>query len=196
MARILVIFGTTEGQTAKVADAMGQRLRIDGYSVEIVDAAKAQPDPASFDAVVVAASVHAGRYQRRLVRWVSTHSTALNGMPTAFVSVCLGVLEHNPATDRELQAILDRFLRATAWRPGEVKIVAGALKYSQYNFLKRWLMKRIVRKAGGDVDTSRDYEYTDWNGVSQFVDRFVAGLQQSTVSSHFVTDDRRLPRPH
>ena len=29
-------------------------------------------------------------------------------------------------------------------------------------------MGRIVRKAGGDIDTSRDYEYTDWKDVADF----------------------------
>ena len=33
-------------------------------------------------------------------------------------------------------------------------------------------MKRIVRKAGGDTDTSRDYEYTNWADLRGFADRF------------------------
>ena len=42
-----------------------------------------------------------------------------------------------------------------------VKHVAGALLYTRYNIFKRWIMKRIVAKAGGDTDVSRDYDYTD-----------------------------------
>jgi menaquinone-dependent protoporphyrinogen oxidase len=37
-------------------------------------------------------------------------------------------------------------------------------------------MKRIVQKAGGDVDTSRDYEYTDWEDVRRFGTQFVREL--------------------
>jgi len=33
-------------------------------------------------------------------------------------------------------------------------------------------MKRIVAKAGGDTDTSRDYMYTDWNDLRAFADDF------------------------
>jgi menaquinone-dependent protoporphyrinogen oxidase len=33
-------------------------------------------------------------------------------------------------------------------------------------------MLRIVRKAGGDTDTSRDYEYTNWTDVRAFADEF------------------------
>jgi menaquinone-dependent protoporphyrinogen oxidase len=51
--------------------------------------------------------------------------------------------------------------------------VAGALLYRKYGFLKRWIMKRIVARAGGDTDTSRDYEYTDWNDMRAFAKEFL-----------------------
>lgn len=35
-------------------------------------------------------------------------------------------------------------------------------------------MRRIVAKEGGDVDTSRDYEYTDWRAVERFAHGLVA----------------------
>jgi mono/diheme cytochrome c family protein len=33
-------------------------------------------------------------------------------------------------------------------------------------------MKRIAAKAGGDTDTSRDYDYTDWKDLEAFADEF------------------------
>lgn len=56
------------------------------------------------------------------------------------------------------------------------KAVAGALLYTRYGWLKRWIMRRIVRKAGGDVDTTRDYEYTDWIALRELARRFAARL--------------------
>jgi menaquinone-dependent protoporphyrinogen oxidase len=171
MARILIVFGTTDGQTEKVARAIADRLRSNGHETSVVDAAHGDPSPAGHDAIVVAASVHAGGYQRSIRRWVSTHSAALNRVPTAFVSVCLGVLQHDSKVDHELQTIVEDFFRSTSWRPLETKIVAGALKYTKYNIFERWIMKRIVTKAGGDTDTSKDYEYTDFDDLRQFADR-------------------------
>ena len=46
--------------------------------------------------------------------------------------------------------------------------VAGALAYSHYNLLVRFIMKRIARSAGADTDTSHDYEYTDWADLDRF----------------------------
>ena len=34
------------------------------------------------------------------------------------------------------------------------------------------VMKRIAKKEGADTDTSRDYEYTDWDAVAEFAKDF------------------------
>jgi menaquinone-dependent protoporphyrinogen oxidase len=177
MTRILVLYGTTEGQTRKVAGFLAEAVRGLGVAVDLVDAATHNPSPGAYTAVIVAASVHAGGYQRTVRRWVQANAEALNSRATAFVSVCLGVLQHDPAIDRELKTILDLFLAGTGWRPGMTRIVAGALPYTRYNWLKRWAMKRIVRKAGGDTDTSRDFEYTDWHDLRRFAGEFVAMVE-------------------
>ena len=176
MSRILVLYGTTEGQTAKIATFLGDTLRGDGVSATVVDASTDSPSPDGYDAVIVAASVHAGGYQRTVRRWVHAHAQVLNEKPTAFISVCLAVLQHQPKVEQELTAIIDRFLTSTGWRPVTTKSVAGALTYSRYNWLTRWMMVRIVRKAGGDTDTSGDYEYTDWADLRAFAQEFVRSL--------------------
>src|SRR5262245_59888308 len=109
MSRILVLYGTTEGHTAKVARFLADTLRADGVSADILDARPALPSPDTYDAVIVAASVHEGGYQRTVRRWVHDHAQALNDKPTAFVSVCLAVLQSEPKVQRDLAAIVDRF---------------------------------------------------------------------------------------
>jgi menaquinone-dependent protoporphyrinogen oxidase len=73
----------------------------------------------------------------------------------------------------------------TGWHPRRVELVAGALPYTRYNFLVRFVMRRISRKEGGDTDTSRDYEYTDWAAVDRFAAEFadeVAGPVDAVTS--------------
>ena len=174
MGPILIVYATTEGQTGKIAQFLGRTIRSVGIRADVVNAATgADPAPEDYAATIVAASVHAGGYQRPVRRWVKKHAAALNVLPTAFVSVCLGVLEHKPAVDRELARILRAFFDKTGWHPGTYEIVAGALPYTRYNFFKRWITRRIVSKVpGGDVDTSRDFEYTNWGMLRAFVVRF------------------------
>ena len=172
MPRILVLYGTTDGQTAKIARFMGDTLRQQGTEVDVIDARIASPRPKEYSAVIVAASVHAGGYQRAVRRWVRAHAPALNEKPTAFVSVCLAVLQPEPKVQQELTAIVERFLVSTRWHPTMTKTVAGALPYTRYNWIKRWVMVWIVRRAGGDTDTHRDYEYTDWIDLRAFTEMF------------------------
>jgi menaquinone-dependent protoporphyrinogen oxidase len=174
MARILVLYGTTDGQTARIAGALAEAIHDAGVTADLVDASHASPEPDVYDGVIVAASVHAGGYQRCVDRWVRAHAVTLAGRPTAFVSVCLGVLQHDVAVDAQLQRIRQRFFDATGWHPATVHVAAGALLYTKYNWLKRWVMRRIVAKAGGATDVSRDYEYTDWADVRRFGAGFAA----------------------
>ena len=182
MSRILVLYGTTEGQTAKVARCLGDTLQANGVSADVVEAGAAWPSPDGYDGVLVAASIHAGGYQRAVHRWVHEHAQALNDKPSAFLSVCLGILQHTPKAQEDLAEIVNRFLTATGWHPATVKQVAGALPYSKYNWLTRWTMVRIVRKAGGDTDTSRDYEYTDWADLRGFAGELARALRDRTIS--------------
>ena len=167
--RALVLYGTGTGQTRKIALALADSMRSAELAVHVVNTAdKIDPDPGPYAGVIVAAPVRAGRYPKPVRRWVKAHAGALGNRPTAFVSVCLGVLERNPRTDAVLADIIKRFFAETGWRPETTKIVAGALLYRQYNWITRWFMRRIVARAHGDIDTSRDYEYTDWKDLESF----------------------------
>jgi len=86
---VLILYGTTEGHTRSVAEALARSLRLSDDRVHVIDAAAGDPDPSTYGAVIVAASVHAGGYQAAVQRWVRRHSTELAARPTAFVSVCV-----------------------------------------------------------------------------------------------------------
>ncbi len=183
MNRVLILYGSTEGHTRVVARAIARTLALNGLNADVVEAGSADPDPTEYAGIIVAASIHAGRYQKPVVQWVRARCRVFGDRPTAFVSVCLGVLEHgDPTVTADLDAIVQRFCEATGWRPGFVKHVAGALLYTRYDFVTRWMMKRIAAKAGGDTDTTRDYEYTDWDDVRAFADEFGRRLAPQRVS--------------
>jgi menaquinone-dependent protoporphyrinogen oxidase len=170
MTHILIIYGTTDGHTRKIAQVLAENLRAHFCSVDTVDAVGTlrRLSPEGYDAVIVAASVHIGDYQRQVAAWVRAHAPLLNLIPTAFLSVSLGVLEPGTKARQELLRIMRRFLDRCGWRPTITKMVAGALPYTRYGWIKRMMMKRIVARAGGDTDTTRDYEYTDWNDLRTF----------------------------
>jgi len=193
LPRVLVLYATTDGHTRKVALALAEPLRSAGLDVDVVNARDTlNPSPEDYAGVIVAASVHAGGYSRAVRRWVKSHANALQGRPTAFVSVCLAVLEKSEKANADLQAILQRFFTETGWTPPVTKIVAGALLYTRYNWFIRLMMRRIVARAHGDTDTSRDYEYTDWSDVRAFGQEFARRVVPSVVPTREKGDVRVL----
>jgi menaquinone-dependent protoporphyrinogen oxidase len=174
MRHIAIVYGTTEGQTAKIAQHMAQAVRDAGHGVTLVHAGDL---PSSFqleqhEAAIVAASVHEGRHQRYVRTWTSNHVDWLNAHPTAFVSVSLTSADPGADAEQLAQGLVDDFCRETGFTPRSVLKAAGALRYTQYNWLKRMLMKRISESHGGATDTHQDHEYTDWDQVRQFAQRF------------------------
>jgi menaquinone-dependent protoporphyrinogen oxidase len=178
VARILVVYATTDGQTAKVARELGVRLREGGHDAEVRIAARDLDGPEDYAGVIVAASLHARHYQSSVRDWVRRHAAALGRTPSAFVCVCLTV--RDPAGAPGLAKVNAAFFQDCGWTPASVKPVAGALLYRQYGWLKRWMMKRIVASKGGDTDTSRNYEYTDWADVRRFADDFARLVEGKT----------------
>jgi hypothetical protein len=67
------------------------------------------------------------------------------------------------------------------WQPDQIGVFAGALLYTQYGLIKRYLMKSISKQMEGDTDVSRDYEYTDWESVDDFAEIFMISVAGEPV---------------
>lgn len=175
--KLLLVYGTTEGQTQKIAQFVADHLAHLGHQAEVVNAIdEVTADLRKFDAVIIAASVHAGRYQSTIVHFVSKHLAALTARPNAFLSVSLAAASKDEDDVQGLKQCFTNFTQQTGWVPQYTHHVAGAFRYSSYDFLKRWAMKYIAYRKGCPTDTTRDYELTDWDDLGRFIDTF---LQES-----------------
>ena len=181
MTRMLVVYGTTDGQTRKVALHLGIALRHAGVDADVIMASPTAAGPEGYAGVIVAASLIAGKYQRNVRAWLSRHAPALRGKPTAFVSVCMMVRDTSTEAQRRLHGIMRDFVDSCGWMPSHLKPVAGALAYTRYGWLKRWLVKKMAARTGGPTDTSRDHEFTDWNDLRAFAEKFAEGVLHQTA---------------
>jgi len=160
-------------------------LRAHGLKADLTDIGHPEKHIAltNYSAALLAASVHVGRHEREMVKFVKQHRSTLEALPTGFVSINLaeaaveratGTPEQRSKSAAGVKKELTRFFTDTGWHPAYVKPVAGALRYSKYNPIKRFMMRQIAKATGADTDTSRDHEYTDWVGLDQFVEQFVS----------------------
>lgn len=176
MKPVLIVYGTHEGHTRKIAIRVERVLESHSIPVEVLDSAELPSDfdSSNYDGFIIAGSVHQGNHQRALAHFVKAHLSNLVRRPSLFLSVSLTAVHHDEEHEVEVKEYIDRFLTETSWMPHEVYPVAGALKYVEYDWFKRMIMKSIVKKQGGDVDTSRDYEYTDWEALEARIADFAA----------------------
>jgi len=167
--KVLIVYGTTEGQTRKISEFLKEEVQKAGHDVELADATLNPPSPNEFNAVIVAGSLHAGNYQASIQHYVKEHHEKINEIQSIFVSVSLTAATKDQESWGELEEHTEKFLFLTGWHPDHVEQVAGALLYTKYDFFKRFIMRLISKRSGGDADTSRDYEYTDWDQVKEIV---------------------------
>jgi menaquinone-dependent protoporphyrinogen oxidase len=84
----------------------------------------------------------------------------------------------------EAEGYVETFARDTGWYPEKVGLFAGALLYTKYSLLLRWVMRWIARSRGSrDLDTGRDYVYTDVAAVQRFAEEFLASFAPAEAHS-------------
>lgn len=78
-------------------------------------------------------------------------------------------------------------LRETGWKPSAARSFSGAVTYTRYSWLTRQLLRAINRRKGLPTDTSRDWDFTEWNEV----ERFAADLAAAWARADCVTRNSR-----
>jgi menaquinone-dependent protoporphyrinogen oxidase len=185
MMKVLIAYGTSEGQTARIVECLADVIRSHGYEVHSADIKRSgAPELDGYDAVIVGASVHLGTHQGYVQQFVRKSRAALERVPTAFFSVSLAARDDTDKGREEVEGYIQRFVQQTGWRPRTIGRFAGALLYTRYGLITRWVMKKITRAKGSrDIDTSRDYVYTNWDSVKRFAEAFLETLVPESVAS-------------
>ncbi len=183
MARILIIYGSEEGQTQRISNHLVEFFHNRGHLVDEIYG-KTAPDSldiSGYDGVIVGASIHMGKHAKYMVKLAQHHRDELSSALSAFFTVCLTAKSDQPEAQAEVEKYVENWMENTGWNPDQIGVFAGALLYTQYGLIKRIVMKRINKSTGGDTDTSQDYEYTDWVSVDDFADTFLTALMGDEV---------------
>ena len=179
-SRILIAYATTHGQTATIASRIQGHLEQLGATVTVVNVKERTAPPLDeFDGVIVGASIIARGHQPAVAAFIREHVRALNTMPSAFFSVSASAGSAHEKGRAAARRVRDAFLADTGFTPSIAVSIAGAIKYTRYNILLRWYMKKASKMNGGSTDTSRDHEYTDWQQVEAFARQFAAEVERS-----------------
>ena len=170
---VLIVYGTTEGQTRKIAEWTARHVRERGHQIEVRDSAApaSGSDLETFHAFIIAASVHQRYHQETITNFVVAHRELLTSRPSVFISVSLSAVLEGGRT--EAQEYVDRFVYVTRWQPRMTLLLGGALRFTEYDYFQEQIIKFIVMKRGAVSSKGGDREFTDWNTLASFVNGFL-----------------------
>ncbi|MEV5909109.1 flavodoxin domain-containing protein [Streptomyces chartreusis] len=160
--KVLVAYGTTNGSTARIAEAVADVLRKDGLAVDTLPA-RSVPSVAPYDAVVIGGGLYAGRWHKDARRFVRRHGRALTERPLWLFSS--GPLDAT-ASERDIPPV-----------PGVKKAMARLDARDHVTFggcleegAKGWVAGMILRSGkGGD--------FRDFTAIEAWAERVAAELR-------------------
>ncbi|KUL21118.1 flavodoxin domain-containing protein [Streptomyces regalis] len=151
--KVLVAYGTTNGSTAQIAEAVAEVLRKEGLTAESLPAGSvARVDP--YDAVVVGGAVYAGRWHKDSRRFLRRHRRELAGRPLWLFSS--GPLDPS-ASERDIPPVPGLKRAMTRLDVNGHVTFGGCLQEGA----KGWVARMIIKNGkGGDF---RDFDrIEDW----------------------------------
>jgi menaquinone-dependent protoporphyrinogen oxidase len=152
-ARILVTYASPKGSTAGIAQAIGNELILEGYSVDVIEM-KSVRSLTGYNAVVIGAPVYTGKVLPDVAAFVAENKDGLSRLPVAaFVT---GIAPVYPKAG-DVKVFTDQLVTALApVQPVMVSMFAGTLDPGKMNFVERSLTSLMKIPAG---------DFRDWKAI-------------------------------
>ncbi len=172
MAKALFLYSSREGQTKKILHYIEEQLT--SFECELMNIHECdEVDWSQYDRVLVGASIRYGHLNKKLYQFIERHQEALKTAKAAFFCVNLTARKEDQGKDTpEGSAYIRKFLVKSPWTPELIGVFAGALYYPRYNWFDRNMIKFIMSMTGGETDTTKEVEYTNWKKVTLFAENF------------------------
>lgn len=170
--RILVVYASRFGSTAKVAEGIAEELCRAGSQAD-TRWVNETVDVSQYDAVVVGGAINYDRWMKDATEFVERNQAVLATVPVAYFFTCLTLTK---TTDKALAqaAGYGEKIRLTAAgvTPIAVGQFAGVLDYSKMSFMTRQVAKGLMKVLG-----VKEGDYRDWRQIRQWASEIHPGLR-------------------
>lgn len=167
--RNIILYSTREGQTSKIANFLADKLGVE--ECELVDLHQVNNiDLSQYEKVIIGASIRYGHFNKKLYHFIQKNLQQLEQSKATFYGVNLTARKEGKDTP-EGSSYIQTFLKKSPWTPSLVGVFAGALYYPRYRWFDRVMIRFIMTMTGGETDTTKEVEYTNWEKVTQFAEK-------------------------
>lgn len=168
MAKVLLLYSTTDGHTVEICRRLQAVIEKGGDTVEIVDLVDGPSlEGREFDKVVIGASIRYGKHQPAVYEFIRKNQAVLEAHPNALFSV--NVVARKPEKNTpETNPYLQKFLKQIDWQPQNLAVFAGRIDYPSLGAFDRTMIRFIMWMTKGPTDPTATVEFTDWEKVNEF----------------------------
>lgn len=183
MTSVLILYGSRNGHTARIARHMRDSIVEAGGEAEIMDfveAVREGVDLEPHDVVALGAPVYYGTYDDAVFEFIGDNQDVLEAKPHSFFNVSVTARTPEKATV-EGNRYMQKFLELSPWKPRDLKVIAGKVDYPSWGMLDTLAIQMIMKFTNGPTDRTAVIDYTDWDDVAAY-GRHVLGLGGRTAS--------------
>ena len=167
MKKILLTYSTVDGHTKTICEKILSYSKTSQVDILPIDSSI---NIKEYDIVVIGASIRYGKYREEIFEFIKENEELLDSKDNAFFSVNVVARKENK-NKPETNPYLIKFLNKISWQPKILDVFAGKIDYPKYKFLDKYAIKFIMWITKGPTDTSKVYEFTDWNRVKSFAEK-------------------------
>ena len=163
MQNSIIIYSSVDGHTKEICEKIAGHMIGDSDIFSVDD----NPEIQNYEKIIIGASIRYGKYRTKLFDFIESNIEVISEKENAFFSVNVVARKaekNTPNTNPYVQ----KFLNSTTWIPNKVEVFAGKIDYPKYKFLDKYAIKFIMWITKGPTDTSKRYEFTDWDKVKNF----------------------------
>ena len=172
MKNTLIVYSSIDGHTKKISTKIAEYLS-ESNNVDLASLLEAKTlSLKNYQQIIIGASIRYGNYRKDLFEFIEKNLDDLNEKENAFFSVNV-VARKSEKNTAESNPYVNKFLKASKWKPKNLDVFAGVVDYPVYNFFDKFMIKLIMWITNGPTDTKARFEFTDWERVKGFAEDLI-----------------------
>lgn len=166
--KVLITYSSKYGATAEIAEKIGEVLKKEGLTTDVLPVKKVK-DPADYKDIVVGSAMYIGMWRSEGVKflkknegllterriWVFSTGPSGKGDPVELLKGVVVPLNVKPVIDRI--------------KPRDTAVFHGCLNEKKMSFFEKWIVKRV----GGEFG-----DFRDWDMIAKWAKKIAAAIKK------------------